>query len=79
MTDKPLEEQSTMSRAVALFRTGGDVLLPSVMQSNDTGQPVLGMTFCINRRKDISRLAGNSVITASYDDLRTEPLIIQKV
>ncbi len=44
------------------------------MQGNDTGQPVLGMTFCINRKKDISRLAGNSVITASYDDLRTEPL-----
>ncbi len=33
MTDKPLEEQSTMSRALALFRTGGDVLLPPVMQS----------------------------------------------
>jgi hypothetical protein len=32
MTDKPLEEQSTMSRALALFRTGGDAILPPVLQ-----------------------------------------------
>ena len=94
MTDKPLEEQDTMSRALALFRIGGEELLPPVLQryndnqerreeeaklaapagSSDLGQPVLGMTFCVNRRKDVIRLAGNSVITDSYGDLRTEPL-----
>ncbi len=74
MTDKPLEEQSTMSRALALFRTGGDVHPPPVMQSSDTGQPILGMTFCVNRKKGISRLAGNTAITALYDNLKTEPL-----
>ena len=42
---------------------------------NVIGQPVLGMTFCINRRKDIVRLAGNSVLTSEYHDLQREPLL----
>jgi hypothetical protein len=37
--------------------------------TNVIGQPVLGMTFCINRRKEIVRLAGNSVLTDEYHDL----------
>ena len=37
------------------------------------GQPVLGMTFCVNRRKEIARLAEDSVLRDKYD-LGTEPL-----
>ncbi len=70
MTDKPLEEQSTMSRALALFKPGAD----PVLQSSDTGQPVLDMKFCINRKKDISRLADNTAIDSSYGNLKAELL-----
>ena len=38
------------------------------------GQPVLGMTFCVNRRKEIARLAGNAVLRDNYTDLRTEKI-----
>ncbi len=41
------------------------------------GQPVLGMTFCVNRRKDIARLAGNAVLRGEYTNLRTE-MIFEK-
>ncbi len=86
MADKPLEEQGAMSRALALFKIGGEEALPPVLQrykdnqereaklAADMGQSVLGMTFCVNRRNDIARLAGNSAITVSYNHLKTEPL-----
>ncbi len=48
--------------------------LATLTDSKDIGQSVLGMTFCINRRKEINRLAGKSVLSDSYCDLRTEPL-----
>ncbi len=49
--------------------------LAVLASSPDVGQPVLGMTFCVKRRKEISRLAGKSVLSDLYCDLRTEPLL----
>ena len=53
---------------------GEQVVLAVPVGSNLKGQPVLGMTFCVNRRKDIARLAENSVLRTEYRDFRTEPL-----
>ena len=54
--------------------SGEQVALTVPAGSHLKGQPVLGMTFCVNRRKDIARLAGNAVLRDEYTDLRTEPL-----
>jgi hypothetical protein len=52
--------------------------LAVLASSNDIGQPVLDMTFCVNRRKEISRIAGKFMLSDSYCDLRTEPLLLKK-
>jgi hypothetical protein len=38
--------------------------------SKDIGQCVLGMTFCVNRRAEISRLADNSKLSDTYKEVR---------
>jgi chromosome segregation ATPase len=65
----PLAIQKQMDK---VFKTGEQVSLTVPGGNHLRGQPVLGMTFCINRRKEIARLAGNAVLRDNYTDLRTE-------
>ncbi len=37
--------------------------------SKDIGQCVLGMTFCVNRRAEISRVAGNAKLSDTYREI----------
>ena len=43
------------------------VALTVPANSHLSGQPVLGMSFFVNKRKEIARLAGNSVLRDKYD------------
>ena len=49
------------------------VALTVPANSHLSGQPVLGMSFFVNKRKEIARLAGNSVLRDKYD-LGSEPI-----
>jgi hypothetical protein len=72
LSQNHLDKKARKGEQIKLAEEHANLAVPA--STSVIGQPVLGMTFCINRRKEIVRLAGDSVLSDEYRDLRREPL-----